>query len=116
MRVMRRLMRKVMGNMNWLVLALAAMTITAVAQQPASAQQNLQAVSAPLPGQAQAAPDPTNLARPATMDQAVDRVIARENNLIKFLSPRTPIVETYLQDLTQDLQDRKSTRLNSSHL
>jgi hypothetical protein len=93
-----------MGNMNWLVLALAAMTITAVAQQPASAQQNLQAVSAPLPGQAQAAPDQTNLARPATMDQAVDRVIARENNLIKFLSPRTPIVETYLQDLTQDLQ------------
>ena len=101
---MRRVMRKVMGNMNWLVLALAAMTITAVAQQPASAQQNLQAVSAPLPGQAQAAPDQTNLARPATMDQAVDRVIAREKDLIKFLSPRTPIVETYLQDLTQDPQ------------
>jgi hypothetical protein len=93
-----------MGNMNWLVLALAAMTITAVAQQPGSAQQNLQAVSAPLPGQAQAAPDQTNLARPATMDQAVDRVIAREKDLIKFLSPRTPIVETYLQDLTQDPQ------------
>src|ERR1039457_4618370 len=104
MRVMRRVMRKVMGNMNWLVLALAAMTITAVAQQPGSAQQNLQAVSAPLPGQAQAAPDQTNLARPATMDQAVDRVIAREKDLIKFLSPRTPIVETYLQDLTQDPQ------------
>ena len=101
---MRRVMRKVMGNMNWLVLALAAMTITAVAQQPGSAQQNLQAVSAPLPGQAQAAPDQTNLARPATMDQAVDRVIAREKDLIKFLSPRTPIVETYLQDLTQDPQ------------
>ena len=46
---MRRVMRKVMGNMNWLVLALAAMTTTAVAQQSASAQQNLQAVSAPLP-------------------------------------------------------------------
>src|ERR1017187_3509531 len=104
MRVMRRVMRKVMGNMNWLVLALAAMTITAVAQQPGSAQQNLQAVSAPLPGQAQAAPDQTNLARPATMDQAVDRVIARAKDLIKFLSPRTPIVETYLQDLTQDPQ------------
>jgi hypothetical protein len=93
-----------MGNMNWLVLALAAMTTTAVAQQSASAQQNLQAVSAPLPGQAQAAPDQTTLARPATMDQAVDRVIAREKDLIKFLSPRTPIVETYLQDLTQDPQ------------
>src|ERR1035437_10449026 len=98
-----RVMRVVMGNMNWLVWPLAAMTITAVAQ-PAFAQQNLQAVSAPLPGQAQAAPDQTNLARPATMDQAVDRVIAREKDLIKFLSPRTPIVETYLQDLTQDPQ------------
>jgi len=38
------------------------------------------------------------------MDQVVDRVIARENDLIKFLSPRTPIVETYLQNLTQDPQ------------
>ena len=101
---MRRVMRHVMGNGNWLVLALAAMTITAVAQQPASAQQNPQAVAATQPGTAQAAPDQINLARPATMDQAVDRVIAREKDLIKFLSPRTPIVETYLQDLMQDPQ------------
>ena len=36
------------------------------------------------------------------MDQVVDRVIMREKELIKFLSPRTPIVETYLQNLTQD--------------
>src|SRR5260370_6079940 len=104
MRVMRRVMRKVMGNMNWLVLALVAMTIMAMAQQPASAPQNPQAVSATQPGAAQAAPNQTNLARPATMDQAVDRVIAREKDLIKFLSPRTPIVETYLQDLAQDPQ------------
>ena len=38
------------------------------------------------------------------MDQVVDRVILREKELIKFLSPRTPIVETYLQNLTQDPQ------------
>jgi hypothetical protein len=93
-----------MGNMNWLVLALVAMTIMAMAQQPASAPQNSQAVSATQPGAAQAGPNQTNLARPATMDQAVDRVIAREKDLIKFLSPRTPIVETYLQDLAQDPQ------------
>ena len=49
------------------------------------------------PSQAQ-----TNLAPPTTMDQVVDRVILREKDLIKFLSPRTPIVETYLQNLTQD--------------
>jgi hypothetical protein len=38
------------------------------------------------------------------MDQVVDRVILRENELIKFLSARTPMVETYLQNLTQDPQ------------
>jgi len=38
------------------------------------------------------------------MDQVVDRVIMREKDLIKFLAPRTPIVETYLQNLTQDKQ------------
>ncbi|MGB9205301.1 MAG: M48 family metalloprotease [Terriglobales bacterium] len=97
-------MRKVMRNMNWSVLGLLAMTMTAGAQQPASAPQNPQAISATQAGQAQAAPDQTNLARPATMDQAVDRVIAREKDLVKFLSSRTPIVETYLQDLMQDPQ------------
>jgi hypothetical protein len=97
-------MWKVMRNMNWLVLTLLAMTITAVAQQPASAPQNPQAGSATQPGQVQSGQAQTNLARPTTMDQAVDRVIAREKDLIKFLSARTPIVETYLQDLTQDPQ------------
>jgi len=36
------------------------------------------------------------------MDQVVDRVIVREKELIKFLEPHTPVVETYLQNLTQD--------------
>jgi hypothetical protein len=31
-------------------------------------------------------------------------VVLREKDLIKFLSPRTPVVETYLQNLTQDPQ------------
>ena len=34
-----------------------------------------------------------------TMDQVVDRAIDREHALMKMLSTRTPIVETYLQDL-----------------
>ena len=38
------------------------------------------------------------------MDQVVDRVVLRENGLIKFLTTRTPVVETYLQNLTQDPQ------------
>src|SRR5271157_3984779 len=99
-------MRKVMSNMNWMFLALLTVTVIAVAQQPASAPQNPQPVTATQPGQTAARPSQaqSNLAAPATMDQVVDRVILRERDLIKFLSPRTPIVETYLQDLTQDPQ------------
>ncbi|HKM47676.1 MAG TPA: M48 family metalloprotease [Terriglobales bacterium] len=93
-----------MRNMKWMVLALLVVTTMAVAQQPASAPQNQQPVSTTQPGPAQSAPAPANLAPPTTMDQVVDRVVLREKDLIKFLSPRTPIVETYLQNLTQDPQ------------
>jgi len=99
---MRRVMETVMSNRNWMVLALLASTISAAAQQPASAPQNPQPVSATQPSQAPSAPASVNLGPPTTMDQVVDRVILRERELIKFLSPRTPIVETYLQNLTQD--------------
>jgi hypothetical protein len=92
-------MRKLSSTMNWMVLALLATTLTAAAQQSASVPQNPQTVSATQPGSAQ-----SNLAPPTTMDQVVDRVILREKDLIKFLSPRTPIVETYLQNLIQDPQ------------
>jgi len=101
-------MRRVMNTGNAFILALLAgtVTITAAAQQPAPAPQNSQPVavtqSAAPANQPQAAP--VNLAPPTTMDQVVDRVILREKELIKFLSPRTPIVETYLQNLQQDPQ------------
>lgn len=118
---MRRVRQEVMSNRNWIILALLAVTMTAVAQQPASAPQNPQPVAAAQPGQPTAQPSAApsgqaqsdqsqspqaqaNLAPPTTMDQVVDRVIMREKELIKFLSPRTPIVETYLQNLTQDPQ------------
>ncbi len=97
-------MRNVMSTMNWMILALLAVTMTAVAQQPASAPQNPQPVATTQPEQAQSSQAPSNLAPPTTMDQVVDRVILREKELIKFLSARTPIVETYLQNLTQDTQ------------
>ena len=94
-------MRKVINTMNWMILALLALTMTAAAQQSASAPQNPQPVAATQPAQTASQ---LNLAPPTTMDQVVDRVIMREQDLIKFLSPRTPIVETYLQNLTQDPQ------------
>ncbi len=83
-----------MRTMKWIVLALAVVTMTAVAQQAATAPQNPQPAAA---NQATQGP-------PTTMDQVVDRVVEREKGLIKLLAPRTPLVETYLQNLQQDPQ------------
>ena len=90
-----------MRSTKWLVLALLAVTLTAAAQQSAPAPQNSQPAQKTQASPAQAQ---SNLAPPTTMDQVVNRVIMREQALVKFLAPRTPIVETYLQDLTQDPQ------------
>jgi len=91
-----------MRNTKLMVLALFAltMTLTAVAEKKHSAQPDAQAAAA----QSQADQAQTPMAPPTTMDQVVDRVILREKALVKFLAPRTPVVETYLQDLTQDPQ------------
>ena len=97
-------MRRFMSNSNWMVLALLASTMMATAQQSAPAPQNLQPASTTQSATTPAQPSQASLAPPTTMDQVVDRVITREKDLIKFLAPRTPIVETYLQDLTQDTQ------------
>ena len=63
------------------------------------------AVPAPAPQQANApAPALSAQAQPTTMDQVVDRFIEREHALMTALSARTPVVETYLQNLTADAQ------------
>jgi hypothetical protein len=99
-------MNKLMNATNGMVLALLVSSMTAAAQRPASAPPNPQPAAATQPDQSANQPNqaPINLAPPTTMDQVVDRVVLREKELIKFLSPRTPIVETYLQNLTQDPQ------------
>ncbi len=83
-----------MRTMKWIILALVVLTITAVAQQAAPTPQNPQPAAA----------SPAAQAQPVTMDQVVDRVVEREKALIKLLAPRTPLVETYLQNLQQDPQ------------
>jgi hypothetical protein len=50
------------------------------------------------------APTPSALPQPTTMDQVVDRFIDREHGLMKALATRTPVVETYLQNLSADPQ------------
>lgn len=95
-------MRNETSSSKWMLFSLLAMTMTSAAQQAAPAPRNLQPVSST---QSSVSIQPQgSLATPATMDQAVDRVIAREQELVKFLAPRTPLVETYLQNLTQDPQ------------
>ena len=77
-------------------------------QQPASdpaQQQTAPTASQPAQAPAQAAPaPPATVAAPTTMDQVVNLFIEREHGLIKALSTRTPVVETYLQNLTADPQ------------
>src|SRR5258708_2285049 len=41
---------------------------------------------------------------PVSIDQVVDQIIEREHALIGFLKNRTPLVETYLQNLTPDVK------------
>ena len=49
-------------------------------------------------------PTPATAPAPTTMEQVVTLFIEREHALIKTLSKRTPVVETYLQNLTADPQ------------
>ena len=87
-------------------------TQPAVQAQPAPVQadqsqpaQQAPATAQPTSAQAQQAPvPPSAAAAPTTMDQVVNLFIEREHGLIKALSTRTPVVETYLQNLIADPQ------------
>ncbi|MGD0567552.1 MAG: M48 family metalloprotease [Candidatus Sulfotelmatobacter sp.] len=76
---------------------------TPVASTSASAA-DPQAAQAQAPPSTAPAPTASTLPLPTTMDQVVDRFIEREHALMKALGTRTPVVETYLQDLTADPQ------------
>ncbi|MGC1370773.1 MAG: hypothetical protein WA824_01430, partial [Candidatus Sulfotelmatobacter sp.] len=105
-------MRTLQWRIGKWVLAVASLLSISAAQQPQQSQLTAQPVPAATTAAAdanastaqspntlpQASPEPP----PVTMDQVVDRVIEREHGLIKFLSNRTPVVETYLQNLRPD--------------
>jgi hypothetical protein len=97
-----------------LLLTLSANAQQATAQAPESAAQ-----SSPASSRGQLGPQPPNaVVQPvaasasippasvpsATMDQVVDRAIEREHALMEMLKTRTPLVETYLQNLKFDPQ------------
>ncbi len=117
-----------MRTSNWMFTAALLVAVSATAQQqpadsqlpaPSSAgaatqtaQPPADAPSQPQVSQSQTqtqqatapAPTPSVLPQPTTMDQVVDRFIEREHGLMKALSTRTPVVETYLQNLSADPQ------------
>lgn len=119
-----------MRTWNWMFTAALLVSLSAAAQQAAAPQPAAQPTApdttqAAQPSQTQAptgsvqtvsvpksqgsagtapAPQASTLPAPTTMDQVVDRFIEREHALIKALSSRTPLVETYLQNLTMDPQ------------
>jgi len=86
----------------------AATTATQTAQAAAASAPSSSPSTTSVPassasaGTAPVAPAP--MAAPTTMDQVVNLFIEREHGLIKALSNRTPVVETYLQNLTSDPQ------------
>ena len=103
-----------MSTWRWMLTAFLLVSLSVAAQegilQASSAAQpeppQMQFLPAPAP-QLQTAPpaQPVQAAAPATtMDQVVDRTIEREHALMEMLKTRTPLVETYLQNLKPDPQ------------
>jgi hypothetical protein len=98
----------VMRTSKWMFTAALLLSVSATAQpqagdsQPSAAPNPSSAASSQPP--TSPAPTPSVLPQPTTMDQVVDRFIEREHGLMKALANRTPVVETYLQNLSADPQ------------
>jgi hypothetical protein len=96
-----------MRTSKWILTAALLASFSATAQQATESQPPAQpaadATQAPQPS-ATAIPLPAAAPAPTTMDQVVNLFIEREHGLIKVLATRTPVVETYLQNLTADPQ------------
>jgi hypothetical protein len=107
-----------MRTTKWMMAAALLISLSAAAQQAADSQSPAQPAtpeaaqsmqtsqqSVPVPAPSGTTPQPAAAATipaPTTMDQVVSLFIEREHGLIKMLASRTPVVETYLQNLTAD--------------
>ncbi|HXU16439.1 MAG TPA: M48 family metalloprotease [Terriglobales bacterium] len=96
-----------MKRWGWIFSIVVLLAIAASAQQaadpsstslPAASQPAVKPIST-TPGLA-VVPQPSKT--PVSIDQVVDAIIEREHALIQFLKNRTPLVETYLQNLQPD--------------
>src|SRR5260370_6191997 len=79
---------------HWVIAASLLLTLSANAQKWANSS------SSPATAQTPASAVPPS----TTMDQVVDRAVEREHALMEMLKTRTPLVETYLQNLKFDPQ------------
>src|SRR5215475_2393564 len=115
-----------MGILRFAITTSLLLTLSANAQQsagpfssPTTQAPESVAQSNPAPSRGQLEQQPSNaelhpapasasitpvLVPSATMDQVVDRAIEREHALMEMLKTRTPLVETYLQDLKFDAE------------
>src|SRR6202158_5167625 len=99
---------------TWKAILTAAFlaSMSAAAQQAADSQPSAQSPAPDATQTAQpqpVAPSTTTkasaaLPAPTTMEEVVNLFIEREHGLIKMLATRTPVVETYLQNLASDSQ------------
>src|SRR5690349_14383939 len=97
-----------MKRWGWITSAVLLLAVAASAQAndpngsaQGSSQPALVKSVSTTPGLALAQPAPKT---PVSIDQVVDAIIEREHALIQFLQNRTPLVETYLQNLTPDVK------------
>lgn len=81
-----------------------SLSVTPLASQPADARPGQAAILQAPGATTSGAQGPAASPRPTTADQVVDRAIFREKALMEFLRTRTPLVETYLQNLKSDPQ------------
>src|SRR5450759_1643666 len=75
---------------HWVIAAFLLLTLSANAQQSANPAASASTAPASAPS--------------TMMDQVVDRAVEREHALMEMLKTRTPLVETYLQNLKFDPQ------------
>ena len=96
-----------MRTWNGIVTAFLLLSLSAAAQQTTGSSSPAttgRSPAAQAPAVSQPTPPPMTTPTPTTIDQVVDRAIEREHALMKMLSSRTPLVETYLQNLKLDPQ------------
>ena len=93
-----------MNRWTWIFVGCLLAALSASAQQPSAPATSTQPAAvqpvSTTPGVALA--QQAAARTPVSIDQVVDAILEREHALINFLKDRTPLVETYLQNLQPD--------------